>query len=78
LAKTETPIATLKNRVTTRPTFELLDDKWCLVDRFEYCDLVGNLTAHLRGEPLEMFESAAPTGRDRAHHARVQVARNSG
>ena len=32
--------------------FALQDGKWVLTDRFEYCDLLGDLTAHLRHNPL--------------------------
>jgi hypothetical protein len=33
-------------------TFERIDGTWCLTDRLEYCDLMGNLSAHLAGNPL--------------------------
>jgi ketosteroid isomerase-like protein len=39
-------------------TFERRDGEWHLVDRFEYCDLIGNLGAHLKGAPLEMLNRA--------------------
>jgi SnoaL-like domain len=32
--------------------FELVDGKWYLTDRFEYCDLVGDLSQHIAGDPL--------------------------
>jgi hypothetical protein len=38
-------------------SFERLEQKWYLVDRFEYCDLIGDLTAHLKGEALETLET---------------------
>ena len=33
-------------------TFERRDDGWWLVDRFEYCDLVGDLSQHIMDSPL--------------------------
>ena len=33
-------------------TFEVIDGEWCLTDRFEHCDLMGDLSAHLAGDPL--------------------------
>jgi hypothetical protein len=33
-------------------TFERIDGKWYLTDRFEYCDLMGDLSVHIAGDPL--------------------------
>jgi hypothetical protein len=33
-------------------TFERIDGKWYLTDRFEYCDLMGDLSMHIAGDPL--------------------------
>jgi hypothetical protein len=33
-------------------TFEQIEGKWYLTDRFEYCDLIGDLSAHIAGNPL--------------------------
>jgi hypothetical protein len=33
-------------------TFERIDGTWYLTDRFEYCDLMGDLSAHIAGDPL--------------------------
>jgi hypothetical protein len=32
--------------------FERIDGTWYLTDRFEYCDLIGDLSAHIAGNPL--------------------------
>jgi 3-phenylpropionate/cinnamic acid dioxygenase small subunit len=32
--------------------FERVDGKWYLTDRFEYCDLMGDLSQHIAGDPL--------------------------
>jgi len=33
--------------------FERIEGTWYLTDRLEYCDLMGDLSAHLAGAPLE-------------------------
>jgi len=33
-------------------TFGLIDGRWCLTDRFEYCDLMGDLSNHLQTHVL--------------------------
>ncbi len=35
-------------------TFERVDGKWYLTDRLEYCDLIGDLSAHIAGNPLAL------------------------
>jgi hypothetical protein len=35
-------------------TFEQIDGTWYLTDRFEYCDLIGDLRAHIAGNPLRI------------------------
>ena len=35
-----------------RDTFEVIDGAWRLVDRFEYCDLVGDMSQHIMNNPL--------------------------
>jgi len=40
-------------------TFERLDGNWYLADRFEYCDLIGDLRSHLVGEPVDTLKKIA-------------------
>jgi 3-phenylpropionate/cinnamic acid dioxygenase small subunit len=35
-------------------TFERMEGTWYLTDRFEYCDLIGDLSAHIAGNPLSI------------------------
>jgi hypothetical protein len=33
-------------------TWEVVDGEWALTDRLEFCDLVGDLSQHIMGDPL--------------------------